>query len=177
VCDLVEELKELEVDYYELAKSPSLKDDEDVKQITPKDKRVKFQDLVKRKDDNPISVRKRLDLLERKTDEFERSLVLLNKNLNEIRRDLETKWKKIEEIQKNPKTPEEVKNELSSLKSLVEGVSQVNSELKQKTPTMLRELEKKVESFNEKIGSLDKKIEKIKKENEDLFWDRPVILE
>ena len=177
MCDLAEDFKELEVDYYELAKSPSLKETENVKQITPKDEKVKFEDLVKRKDDNPISVRKRLDLLERKSEELERSLVLVNQNLNELRRGIDKKWKEIEELQKEPKVPEEVKNELSSLKSLVKNVSEVNEELKQKTPTMLRNLESKVSSFNEKIGSLDKKIEKIKKENEDLFWDRPVILE
>ncbi|MBD3155782.1 MAG: hypothetical protein GF368_03950 [Candidatus Aenigmarchaeota archaeon] len=175
---MVEELKELEIDYYELGKSPSLSEHElEEENVAPKDDKIKYEDLVKRKNDNPISVRERLNLLERKTDDLERSLVLVNKGLNGLRKIVNEKLEDLDHLKKTPKVPEELKSELMSLRSVVKNISQVNEEIKQKTPNMLRKLEDKVNNFNEKIGHLDKKLEKLEEETKETYWSRPVVLE
>jgi len=145
---LVEEIEEIEEEYFELAKSPVINIFEPTSK-EPESKFTKYQF-------QPIDIKERINLLEMKIDEIEKTLVLLNNNFNE----------RIEVLENRERAHGEVINELSSLKSLVEKTVNVNEELKAKMPTYLRELENKVDITNKKL-----------KEIEEEYAGKPVILE
>ncbi len=176
----MDEIKELEKDYYELARTPAL-DYFEVVDENPKVEKVKLNDLDKRKDLNPIDIRERVNWLERRADEFEKTIALVNKNFDDYRQivneKLDKMGEKAEKLEQHEKIPTEVRDELSSLRLLVERVSNVNEELKTKTPQMLRELEGKINGFNSKISLFDGELKKVKEETKGDYCTRPIILE
>ena len=194
----MDDIEELEKDYYELARSPILSGFEVVNE-KPKVEKVKFDDLAKRKDFNPIDVRERVNWMERRLDEFEKTLTLVNRNFDDYRQTVNERLdrhgktspefksefddfkrivsERLEKLENHERIPEEVRDELSSLKSLVGKVSVVNKEIKAKIPQMLRELESRVSNFTSRIGVFDEELKKIKEEVKKDYWNRPVILE
>lgn len=157
-----DQLKELEKEYYELVRSPIISD---IKPTNPKAWAVKVKD-VKSDSHHPIDIRERVDWIERRIEDFERTLVLFNKNLDEHRKMVNERLDAIE----NQNASEKIKNEILSLKTLVEKTMEVNEEIKTKTPVFIRELEDKINNVNEDL-------KKIKEENKEEHWSKPIILE
>lgn len=162
-----EKLQVFEEEYYHLAKSPIFSHVEIVDD-KPKVKEIKAESYP------GISAGERIHWLESRIHEFERTLALINENLTGHRKRIDERLGKLESRER---IPPEVRNELSSLKSLVEKTMNVSEEIKTKTPQMLRELEGKVNNFNEKVGFLDSELKKVKEETKKDYWTRPVIIE
>jgi chromosome segregation ATPase len=183
----MDDTKELEVDYYELGKSPKVseyyvlkKEKEGQKSQTPEVKKVSIHELEKRANHNPLDIRNRVNFMERRIEEFEKNLALVNSNLDEYRKyvdkkftDINQRMEKLENPEKKEKISEEVKGELDSLKSVVERISTVNEEIKTKIPEMLRDLEKRVNKSSKKLSFIEDEVKKKEKEE----FNRPIILE
>jgi len=167
---LADELKELEIEYYELAKSPAISGCEVVDK--PKVKTVEKSDF------HAFDIRERVNWLEMRLDDLEKTLILLNKNFDDYRRIVNERLKeykksvdqRLDSLENHERIPSEVRNELSSLKTLVEKTMNVNEEIREKTPVFMRELEGRVNSVNEELR-------RIKEETKKDHWTRPVILE
>jgi len=162
VGSLSEEMEKLERDYYDLTRASKISSLEFVK-ISQKNKPKHLNEIV----NNPINIKERVNWLERRMDDIEKTLVLINKNIDETKRNLN---EKLDKMKHHKEIPPEIKNELSSLKSLVERTMNVNQEIKTKLPEFLRELEGKVKT-------IDEEVKKLKEEDKEYYLNRPIILE
>jgi len=145
---LLKEIKDLEKEYFDLAKSPVITSIENVaKKLMPK---------ISKPELHSINIKERINWMEMRIDELEKSLSLVNKEFNE----------KLRKLESSEKTSEELRNEISSLKSLVEKTMNVNEELKAKVPKFLRDLENKIGSTDDKLGRIEEE-----------YIDKPIILE
>lgn len=167
---MVDELKELEMEYYELAKSPVISGFD----VVDKPK----VETVEKSDFHAFDIRERVNWLEMRLDDLEKTLVLLNKSFDDYRKFVNERleeYKKsvdqrLDNLENRERIPSEVRNELSSLRTLVEKSMNVNEEIREKTPIFMRELEGRVNSVNEELR-------RIKEESKKDHWTRPVILE
>jgi len=159
---LEENMEELEKNYYDLTK-PSGFCEIEVVEEKPKIKTEAGRF-------NSIDIRERVDWLERRVDELEKTIALVNVSMKEFRGLIQERFDKMENQEK---IQEEVIGELSSLKSIIEDTRSVNDEIKEKMPQMLRELENRVNNFHNKVNSLDKEIKKVEED----YITRPVIIE
>ena len=161
------DLEKLDLEFYDLTESSLLSDIENLKgkkktsksKVAGKGTKIQLGGSV----NNPVNIRERVNWLEIRLQDLERTIVLINRNLNDLRHDFD---EKIGKLGNHEKIPEEVRNELSSLKSIVERNMSVSEELKTKMPVFLRKLEQKVNEIDEKM-----------KKNEEKYLDSPVIIE
>jgi len=148
----MDELRELEEGYDELTEAAE----------------ISYKDL-KRSDHGSETLgskKERLNLLERRVEELEKSLVLTNKNFENHKKYVK---ELLHERIKDQGSPN-LEQELKSLKTMVEGVSNVNQEIKTKTPKFLRELESKVDKLEAEITEMKELVETSER-------SRPVIME
>jgi len=167
VSSLVKDLEELNSEFYDLTKSSLLSDvksienEKNISECKVVEKIPKISPI--KNENNPINIRERVNWLEIRLQDFEKTIALINRNLNDLRDDSN---KRIEKLENREKISPEIRSELSSLKSLIGKNMSVSEELKTKMPVFLRELEGKVKNIDEKM-----------KRVEDSYLDRPVILE
>ncbi len=163
----MKDLEKLNLEFYDLTKSSLLSDLGNLeceKNVSGPKVIEKIPKISTVKNEiNPINIRERVNWLEIRLQDFEKTIALINSNLNDLRNDFN---KRIGKIENREKISPEVRSELSSLKSLIGKNMSVSEELKTKMPVFLRELEGKV-------SNIDEDIKKIKKD----VWSRPVILE
>ena len=164
---MIKDLEKLNLEFFDLTKSSLLSDldnNESKKNVSEFEVTEKIPRISPLKvENNPINIRERVNWLEIRLQDFEKTIVLINRNLNDLRNDFNERIEKMENLEK---ISPEVRSELSSLKSLIGKNMSVSEELKTKMPVFLRELEGKVDDIDKKMKNV-----------EDSYWDRPVILE
>ena len=173
-------IKDLEEEYNRLINSPFSNNFEMIDK-EPKIKKVTFEELASKKIENPLDIRERVNWVEMRMDDLEKSLALMNKIFNDHTKAsnerFEMLFQKIEKIEEKIQSfmeksnlHENLNEELSSLKLIVNKVMSVNEEIKTKTPVFLRELEKRVDE-------LDESVKKIKEETRESSFRNPIIIE
>ena len=174
---------DLEKEYYDLSKASLFKSIEILDKESTKIKESHPNEL------HHISISERVDWLERRMEDFERTLVLINKNIVEQRQRIDERVdeltqklsspqmeyeqeidRRLEKLENQGSNIERVKDELSSLNLLVKRTMEINDEIKNKTPQILRDFERKIENLH---GEL----KKVKEDTNKDYWSRPIVLE
>ncbi len=100
-------IEELEDEYFNLSKPSDISYMDLVKkpkktEVTEiEERKSKLKEIEERKDQNPINMRDRFNLLERRVEELEKSLILSNKNFNDYRKITGEKLHDLEKYRKN----------------------------------------------------------------------------
>ena len=156
MCSLGKDLDKLNSEFYDLTDFSILSDFENLgcKKNAPESKIIEKTPKISlaRNVDNPVNVRERVNWIEIRLQDFEKTISLINRNLNDLRNDCN---KRIEKIENLEKISPEVRSELSSLKSLIGKNMGVSEELKTKMPVFLRELEGKVNIIGKKMKNVE----------------------
>lgn len=164
----MEEIDDLEQDYYDLGKSPSILNFEAKRDLA--DKKNKFVY------DFQGNLEERVLHLEEKVREMEKAFSLINENFKELRNYFDAKINS-----GTGKIPPNIKEEIETLKSLVEKTNIAKEEIMSKFPNILRELETKIEKNSIDLAKskeyYETEIKKIKEEINTNSKMDPVIIE
>lgn len=181
---------ELEKEYYDFSKLPSISNMEVLDKTKDESTNVKE---IKPNELHPFSVSERIDWLERRMDDLERMLSLINRSIVENKQKIDERLDRLDEelhplidkrlsehkqdidkrldgMENQEMTVQKFRDELSSLSLLVKKTMEVNEEIKTKTPQILRE-------FESKINNLAEEFKKVKEDSNKSYYTNPVILE